>query len=199
MRTRTPVVVLLATAIGAVVCRRGLARIGSSTFAGGLALAGYGPFPERDPIAQQDLLKLRREAAERNTTARRRVLVRLLERTKAEYDRYTAGAQKQPPVLDFLIVSGGGDWGAFGAGFLKGWHKVPAQHPLAKPEFDIVTGVSTGTLIAPFAFLGDKPAIDEVYSRHFRPPYPSRACVVVQELAVPGTRIVVVVYAAMPR
>ena len=169
MRTRTPVVVLLATAIGAVVCRRGLARIGSSTFAGGLALAGYGPFPERDPIAQQDLLKLRREAAERNTTARRRVLVRLLERTKAEYDRYTAGAQKQPPVLDFLIVSGGGDWGAFGAGFLKGWHKVPAQHPLAKPEFDIVTGVSTGTLIAPFAFLGDKPAIDEIVTLYRNP------------------------------
>ena len=169
MRTRTPVVVLLAAAIGAVVCRRGLARIGSSTFAGGLALAGYGPSPKRDPIAQQDLLKLRREEAERNTTARRRVLVRLLERTKAEYDRYTAGTQKQPPVLDFLIVSGGGDWGAFGAGFLKGWHKVPAQHPLAKPEFDIVTGVSTGTLIAPFAFLGDEPALDEIVTLYRNP------------------------------
>jgi predicted patatin/cPLA2 family phospholipase len=169
MRTRTPVVVLLAAAIGAVVCRRGLARIGLSTFTGGLALAGYGPFPERDPIAQQDLLKLRREEAERNTTARRRVLGRLLERTKAEYDRYTAGAQKQPPVLDFLIVSGGGDWGAFGAGFLKGWHKVPAQHPLAQPEFDIVTGVSTGTLIAPFAFLGDEPTIDQIVTLYRNP------------------------------
>ncbi len=169
MRTRTPVVVLLAAAIGAVVCRRGLARIGSSTFAGGLALAGYGPFPERDPIAQQGLLKLRREEVERHTTARRRVLVRLLERTKAEYDRYTTGAQKEPPVLDCLIVSGGGDWGAFGAGFLKGWHKVPAQHPLAKPEFDIVTGVSTGTLIAPFAFLGDEPAIDQIVTLYRNP------------------------------
>ena len=169
MRTRTPVVVLLAAAIGAVVCRRGLARIGSSTFAGGLALAGYGPFPERDPIAQQGLLKLRREEVERHTTARRRVLVRLLERTKAEYDRYTTGAQKEPPVLDFLIVSGGGDWGAFGAGFLKGWHKVPAQHPLAKPEFDIVSGVSTGTLIAPFAFLGDEPALDQIVTLYRNP------------------------------
>ena len=120
MRKRS-VVLLLAAAIGAVACRRGLARTGSSAFAGSLALAGYSPSPRREPIAQQDLLKLRREEAERNTTARRRVLVRLLERTKAEYDRYTTGAQKQPPVLDFLIVSGGGDWGAFGAGFLKGW------------------------------------------------------------------------------
>src|SRR5690349_3449031 len=136
MRTRTPAVVLLAAAIGTVACRRGLARMASSAFAGGLVLAGYGPFPKRDPIAQQDLLKLRREEAERNATAHRKVLVRLLERIKAEYDRYTAGEQKEPPVLDVLIVSGGGDWGAFGAGFLKGWRKVPAQHPLARPEFD---------------------------------------------------------------
>jgi enamine deaminase RidA (YjgF/YER057c/UK114 family) len=45
----------------------------------------------------------------------------------------------------------------------------------------------------------DKPAIDEVYARYFRPPYPSRACVVVQALVVPGTRIEVLAYAAMPR
>ena len=169
MRTRTPVVLLLGAALGVVAYRRALARKASSAFAGGLALAGYGPFSKREPIVQPDLLKLRREETERNTTARRRVLVRLLERTKAEYDRYTAGAQKQPPVLDVLIVSGGGDWGAFGAGFLKGWHKVPAQHPLAKPEFDIVTGVSTGTLIAPFAFLGDEPAIDEIVTLYRNP------------------------------
>ena len=143
--------------------------MGSSAFAGGLSLAGYGPYPRREPIAQRDLLKLRRDEAERNTSAHRRVLVRLLERIKAEYDRYTAGAQKEPPVLDVLIVSGGGDWGAFGAGFLKGWHKVPAQHPLAKPEFDIVTGVSTGTLIAPFAFLGDEPAIDQIVTLYRNP------------------------------
>lgn len=173
MRTRTPVVVLLAAAIGTVACRRGLARMASSAFAGGLAgglaLAGYGPSPKRDPIAPQDLLKLRREEAERNTTARRRVLLRLLERIKAEYDRYTAGAQKEPPVLDVLIVSGGGDWGAFGAGFLKGWHTVNGEHPLAKPEFDIVTGVSTGTLIAPFAFLGDEPATDQIVTLYRNP------------------------------
>ena len=79
-----------------------------------------------------------------------------LERAKAEYHRYTAGGRKEPPVIDILIISGGGDSGALGTAFLKGWQKVPAQHPLAKPEFDAVTGVSTGTLIAPFAFLGVK-------------------------------------------
>ena len=44
----------------------------------------------------------------------------------------------------------------------------------------------------------DKAAIDEVYARYFRPPYPSRACVVVAGLVVPGTRIEVLAYAAMP-
>jgi hypothetical protein len=101
----------------------------SSALGGGLALAGSGPSPRRDPITQQDLLKLRREGAERNTTAHRRVLVRLLERIKAEYDLYTAGAQKEPPVLDVLIVSGGGDWGAFGRGFSRGGIRcLPSTH-----------------------------------------------------------------------
>src|SRR4030095_16914101 len=119
---------------------------------GGRAI--HGPLPELPALAAT--------TPERNTSAHRRVLVRMLERIKAEYDRHTAGAQKEPPVLDVLIVSGGGDWGAFGAGFLKGWHTVSAQHPLAKPEFDVVTGVSTGTLIAPLALLGDEPAIDQI-------------------------------------
>ena len=72
-------------------------------------------------------------------------------------------------MIDILIISGGGDWGAFGAGFLKGWQKVPAKHPLAKPEFDAVTGVSTGTLIAPFAFLGDERSIDEITNLYRNP------------------------------
>jgi 2-iminobutanoate/2-iminopropanoate deaminase len=45
----------------------------------------------------------------------------------------------------------------------------------------------------------DKPAIDDVYARYFRRPYPSRVCVVVRELVVPGARLEVVAYAAMPR
>ncbi len=48
-----------------------------------------------------------------------------------------------------LAVSGGGEDGAFGAGLLCGW---TAQG--SRPVFDIVTGVSTGALTAPFAFLG---------------------------------------------
>ncbi len=55
---------------------------------------------------------------------------------------------KAPPAY-FLAVSGGGDNGAFGAGLLNGWTAVGNR-----PTFKMVTGVSTGALIAPFAFLG---------------------------------------------
>lgn len=51
----------------------------------------------------------------------------------------------------FLALSGGGDNGAFGAGLLVGWTKTGTR-----PAFDLVTGISTGALIAPFAFLGSK-------------------------------------------
>jgi len=50
---------------------------------------------------------------------------------------------------------GGGDAGAFGAGLLVGW----TAHG-TRPEFKMVTGVSTGALIAPFAYLG--PRYDDV-------------------------------------
>ena len=70
-------------------------------------------------------------------------------------------------TADLLVISGGGDWGAFGAGFLKGWSSV--QGPLAKPKFDAVTGVSTGALIAPFAFLGDAQSIETAESLYRNP------------------------------
>ncbi len=53
------------------------------------------------------------------------------------------------PVANYLAISGGGEDGAFGAGLLVGWGEEGTR-----PEFKLVTGVSTGALIAPFAFLG---------------------------------------------
>lgn len=55
-----------------------------------------------------------------------------------------------PPAV-FLALSGGGDDGAFGAGLLSGWTAAGNR-----PSFKLVTGISTGALIAPFAFLGPK-------------------------------------------
>jgi len=52
-------------------------------------------------------------------------------------------------LMNYLAVSGGGSDGAFGAGLLSGWSEAGTR-----PNFDLVTGISTGALIAPFAFLG---------------------------------------------
>jgi hypothetical protein len=60
-----------------------------------------------------------------------------------------------------LALSGGGANGAYGAGVLVGWSQTGDR-----PDFDIVTGVSTGALAAPFAFLGAEwdDALQRVYT-----------------------------------
>ena len=65
------------------------------------------------------------------------------------------------PPAAYLALSGGADNGAYGAGFLNGWTKAGTR-----PEFKLVTGVSTGALIAPFAFLGKDydPQIKQFYT-----------------------------------
>src|ERR1700731_4039950 len=64
-------------------------------------------------------------------------------------------------ALSYLALSGGGADGAYGAGVLNGWTAAGTR-----PQFTVVSGVSTGGLIAPFAFIG--PAYDgtlrEVYT-----------------------------------
>jgi len=157
-----------ATTLGAVGNCLTLLLMAVLALAGGLVLGGCSPAVTRQPVTEQDLLKVRTRGDEQSVAAGRKLLGRLLERTKAEYDRRAAAGQP-PPVIDILIISGGGDWGAFGAGFLKGWRKISAQHPLAKPEFDAVTGVSTGTLIAPFAFLGDEQSTDQIVNLYRNP------------------------------
>ena len=63
----------------------------------------------------------------------------------------------------FLSISGGGANGAYGAGVINGWTKSGRR-----PTFTIVTGVSTGALIAPFVFLGPDYdwVLSEVYNTH---------------------------------
>ena len=76
------------------------------------------------------------------------------ERVRFFADAPDAAMRMIPPVvppegLTMLALSSGGDDGAFAVGFLNGWSKSGTR-----PRFDAVTGVSTGALIAPFAFLG---------------------------------------------
>jgi predicted acylesterase/phospholipase RssA len=61
----------------------------------------------------------------------------------------------------FLALSGGGDNGAFAAGLLVGWSESGTR-----PTFKIVTGISTGALIASFAYLGSAydPTITRMYA-----------------------------------
>jgi len=72
-------------------------------------------------------------------------VVDALEASEGEIVRDEKGAY----IYDGLALSGGGSNGAFGAGFLVGWTKAGTR-----PNFRLVTGISTGALIAPFAFLG---------------------------------------------
>ena len=75
------------------------------------------------------------------------VIDRLARRAVARGDR----------TIDVLVLSGGGQMGAYGAGFLRGWQ---SRTGAPMPKFDAVTGISTGALQAPFALLGTKSALD---------------------------------------
>lgn len=85
---------------------------------------------QQSPIFQKDLVKSIRQ------------------REKYEPSLYQGGPKA---VVNVLAISGGGISGAFGAGLLNGW-----THSGTRPKFTVVTGISTGSMIAPFAFLGPK-------------------------------------------
>ncbi|MBK8210365.1 MAG: patatin-like phospholipase family protein [Rhodospirillales bacterium] len=88
-------------------------------------------------------------------------LLAQLERPSEELKaRYPALAGVQH---NYLAISGGGANGAFGAGFLSGWTDTGTR-----PEFTFVTGISTGALTAPLAFLGPDwdPLLEEIFTRY---------------------------------
>ena len=85
------------------------------------------------------------------------------EELEALLDSYRDWAARWPGAprgVKILALSGGGQYGAFGAGVLAGWSEAGTR-----PTFDLVTGVSTGALIAPFAFLG--PDYDDRLKRFY--------------------------------
>lgn len=86
---------------------------------------------------------------------------RWLSVSQAEMEARYAGVIRQEH--NYLAISGGGANGAFGAGLLVGWTEVGTR-----PEFTIVTGISTGALIAPFAFLGPSydTTLKELYTKY---------------------------------
>jgi predicted acylesterase/phospholipase RssA len=107
--------------------------------------------PPLDPIRPAAYIPLEESAA----TARSQA-------PESSLGQSTASGPKTGPFLEpptaparrpnkVLVLSGGGSYGAFTAGFLSGWTKSGTR-----PEFDVITGVSTGALIAPMAFIGPK-------------------------------------------
>jgi hypothetical protein len=76
--------------------------------------------------------------------------------------RKTANSIDFTQAANYLSLSGGGDDGAYGAGLLIGWTERGNC-----PNFNLVTGISTGALIAPFAYLGKEydPVLRDVYTQ----------------------------------
>ena len=67
--------------------------------------------------------------------------------------RAQSASASEPLTLNILAISGGGDYGAFGAGVLVGWGQKP-DSAWRRPDFDMVTGVSAGGITTPFAYIG---------------------------------------------
>jgi predicted acylesterase/phospholipase RssA len=73
----------------------------------------------------------------------------LIEAAKVRLRELRKEARGKPITVRLLALSGGGSHGAYGAGVLIGWTDAGTR-----PEFDVVTGISTGALTATAVFLG---------------------------------------------
>jgi hypothetical protein len=117
-----------------------------------LALAACGTIPDRNPLPQQEdklaeIPGLSREARFWGDEAPELLLERLRTWTPEQMKEFLPTWYGKTP--HYLAISGGGQDGAFGAGLMNGWSASGKR-----PEFQVVTGVSTGALSAPFVFLG---------------------------------------------
>jgi len=108
-------------------------------------------------VTKAQLLEMQGPYASESIADRKHLADTVVRRLEREYENHMkTGAEF---VYDILVLSGGGAKGAFGAGFMEGWGTLPPG-PNARPDFDMVTGVSTGALISPYAFVGT----DEAYT-----------------------------------
>lgn len=118
--------------------------------------------PSRPMLSQSDQ-KERRDDTLRFQRKEKR------EATEALVGRmYQRQLEDPDATMDFLVLSGGGENGAFGAGFLVGWAGI-SEGEGKLPHFDGVTGVSAGSFIAPFAYLGTRESLAKI-DHFFRNP-----------------------------
>lgn len=109
----------------------------------------------RPPATVASLTAESTTLATRDRTLRDSVIARLVRRAERRGDRH----------LDVLLLSGGGQNGAYGAGFLRGWQR---RSEGAMPRFDLVSGISTGALQAPYALLGTRASLDTISALYAR-------------------------------
>ncbi|HPS20500.1 MAG TPA: patatin-like phospholipase family protein [Candidatus Omnitrophota bacterium] len=98
-----------------------------------------------DKVRVNDMGDIRVVAGAVDSELQRNIVASVKEEAPGDYPA-AANGEKIYPVL---AISGGAANGAYGAGLLKGWSEEGSR-----PKFKIVTGVSTGAIIAPFVFLG---------------------------------------------
>lgn len=134
--------------------------------AAAFTLTASGCATKRPELSPEALIERGEGERAASIEAIREGLNTLVRRLAREARLAEADPSATEPILDVLMLSGGADYGAFGAGFLEGWSSV--QGPMGMPDFDIVTGVSTGALIAPFVATGrrgDLAAVARLYAK----------------------------------
>jgi len=117
-----------------------------------LALGACGSLPRNPPPAEASfdttipgLPQVRAWAGRSSVSLERDLALSFAQERAQDFPRDADGTV----IYAHLALSGGGANGAFGAGYLNGWSSAGTR-----PQFKIVTGVSTGALMAPFAFVG---------------------------------------------
>ena len=118
-----------------------------------ILLSGCATMPLRHPVPMdlvdkasvKNMSEIRMISGENNTLLQSNLLESVKEENPEDFSTGPDGKKAYP----ILAISGGGANGAYGAGLLKGWSKEGSR-----PVFKAVTGVSTGAIMAPFAFLG---------------------------------------------
>ncbi|MFC5422359.1 patatin-like phospholipase family protein [Bosea eneae] len=129
----------------------GIAMLSAALAAGCVAVEDRAAVPvDLAAAARIEHVELARVWGDRTTPEMRALLDVQYRQTKA-----AVGSGRRPAEAlkkaDFLAISGGGADGAYAAGVLVGWSEKGGR-----PQFEVVTGVSTGALAAPFAFLGSR-------------------------------------------
>ena len=128
--------------------RRGFPRLISGiafvTISLALASCSAVPRPERSDAQLREQKKALIERQAKN-------LENVADTVVARMEMIQSGATADS-TYDVLLLSGGGDWGVFGAAFLNGWFE---NQELPIPEFDYLAGISTGSLIAAYTISGE--------------------------------------------